>query len=178
MLLFKIIVELKQEGVLSFKNNAVEVFSNNRAGVSTSVSVHELTMPILSNAGRVPLNEWDAVIKRDKTRPQKFSIEMSHDPSVYNDRYFVTFGTDDVDSGISHFVVTEGDLPQVKSSSPYVLQNQDPKAHISVSAYDNAGNVRTAVLNERKGINWGVVTVCTLLLLGFRYFRYIKKRNG
>jgi len=175
--LFKIIIDSKKEGTVSLSNIRTLVFLNDGKGSAKDIAGIDFRLPVMSNAGHEIFNEWSTVVGKDTNAPTEFLLVLSRDPSVYDNRYFITFGSSDADSGIDYYEVTEGDLPPVRSSSPYVLQNQDPKSRIKVTAYDLAGNVQVAELNGPKLGNTATLVVIILILILARYAWYIRKRN-
>lgn len=147
---FRIIVQSTQVGSISLQASSAVAYLND--GNGTSIALSAKPFVLASVAGAAPVgqsqDEWQNIIANDVTPPEPFTIELNRDPSVFKDAYFISFATVDAESGIDHYEVTEGTRQAIRSSSPYVLQHQDPKEFIQVTAYDKAGNVRTVSINQ------------------------------
>lgn len=94
-------------------------------------------------------NDLALMILTDKTPPMPFDIAIGQDPSLYEGKHFLTFFTEDAESGIDRYEVREGRLPAVRSGNTYVLQDQSMTHKVEVRAIDLAGNARVQVINLR-----------------------------
>lgn len=142
--IFKIILLAKKPGTIILDPSDISVYLND--GKATLASVQDTPLDLTiepARKGVLPTNQWAGVLNTDTTAPQPFVITLGSDPSVFGGEQFIAWDTADAGSGIDHYEVTEGNLPPVKSSSPYVLQHQHTSESIVVTAYDKAGNART-----------------------------------
>jgi hypothetical protein len=129
----------------------------------------------------------------DTNPPEPFIPEITHDPAVADDSYFVVFQAIDTNTGIDHYEVAEvplGTDPNTISDwraaeSPFVLVDQSLNNDVYVKAVDKAGNfaigkarlpVEPAPAGPGFLASWGwllaigavFVLVLLLLLLVFR----------
>ncbi|OGZ17544.1 MAG: hypothetical protein A2Z78_02020 [Candidatus Nealsonbacteria bacterium RBG_13_36_15] len=93
---------------------------------------------------KLPGENWSPKISFramvDATPPEKFTIEIGQDPSVFEGKYFLGFSTTDKISGIDYYEVKEGKEDFKKAEIPYLLKDQSLKSRILVRAVDKAGN--------------------------------------
>ena len=122
---------------------------------------------------KLPKENWSGVLRFramiDSTAPEDFQPEIAKDPSLFNNKYFLSFATEDKSSGIAYYEVLEEDKKgnyfgtKVKADwkraeSPYVLRDQNLKSKISVKAVDNAGNEKMRMIYPaKKPISYGLV---------------------
>lgn len=110
----------------------------------------EKIKPILSNKENPekkeePGKEKGETVVKDKSKPKKFEIFLGQDPRVFEGKYFVSFFTTDVESGIDRYEVKEGNNGYKIAQSPFLLSDQNLRSIIRVRAYDTAGNYRESV---------------------------------
>jgi hypothetical protein len=147
-------------------------------GKGTAIPVSGKTLEIPVQISGIQENELASLITEDKTPPESFKIELGNDPSISDGKYFISFFTQDRESGIARYEVIENGKPLVRSGSPYVLQNQNLSGTIEVHAIDNAGNVRTQTLNLGTGISWIKIIMILLvvtILFSVSFFFVFKK---
>jgi hypothetical protein len=119
---------------------------------------------------KIGTNNWQEAgvfrVQIDSRAPEAFEPIIGSDPNIFGGKKFVSFSTVDKTSGISHYKVKFGWFDSGKSTQntyfpipKFFLGNQ-----ITVSAYDNAGNVRRETLTYRLYPDW-VMYVMALLLL-------------
>lgn len=154
-------------------------YLNDGKGTKIAVTGDAVQIPV-QISGNIS-NELDSLIKSDNTAPEKFEIEIGHDASVYDGKYFISFFATDKDSGINRYEITEGSRAPVRSGSPYVLQDQNLSSIIAVKAIDNAGNERISTFNPNfDGAHWTkiaiIIALLLLILFGAWFFVY-KKRS-
>lgn len=105
----------------------------------------------------------------DTVPPETFSIQLGRDVNVFEGKYFISFSAVDAQSGIKHYEIKEGKAEPVRSSSPYVLQDQTRQSKITVTAIDNAGNVRsetyTSLPSFLHSTEFIILTVLVIALL-------------
>ena len=125
----------------------------------------------------------------DTIPPEPFTPVISQASSVANGKYFVSFSTQDKQSGISHYEVREGYmiLPilsplfftqwQKTLNPPYILNFQHWWSRVDVRAYDNAGNYREESVLEpldRQGITI-LYILLIIILIAIILLIFIKK---
>ena len=180
--LFDIIITPQKAGNITLKPSNFLSYRNDGKGTVDKSSVSSFTLSVEQlGSGEQNHNEWKDVVAADKTSPEEFIIESGSDPSVFDGKKFITFHTKDLESGIDHYEVIEGDLPAVRSDGQYVLLNQNANQKITVIAYDKAGNNRVVVFNyenmqtSSKQIFFGVFLA--ILLMGIIVL-YRKQKNN
>ena len=145
-ILFKIIVSPQQAGQLVLNVGKSSAYINDGKGTLASTSGQSLTIAVnVPNQNGQPRNDWQSLLTEDHTPPEPFTVAINQDPNLYNGQKFITFYATDKQSGVDYYEVLEGNLPPVRSGSPYVLQNQTTPEKISVVAHDKAGNLQLAV---------------------------------
>lgn len=122
----------------------------------------------------------------DTVHPEAFIPIVSSNPTVADNKYFVSFSAVDKDSGIGHYEITEKpflisfitskfDTAPANIESPYVLKWQIWPTEIFIKAYDQAGNFKEGYATKpmHPGLLWslfaGVLAVAILVT------RYIYK---
>ncbi|MDP2930380.1 MAG: cohesin domain-containing protein [bacterium] len=128
-------------------NNAQIVFENtSRAlindgkGTKANLTTKGVVLNILSENSENPQNEWQENLAEDNISPQPFKVEISQNPLIFDGKYFIAFSTSDKQTGIDYYEVKEGNGEWEKTSSPYILKNQNLMGTIFVRAVDKAGN--------------------------------------
>ena len=159
--LFTLIFEAKALGSPSITVADDRILLSNGAGTSVAAHVSPLTIDIVSN---VPLTKL--AIEPDTIPPDEFAPMINSTDTAFDGKWFVTFETQDKESGIAGYFVKES-LPWMDvlswfdeaewkpATSPYVLADQSRKCDVEVKAVDVAGN-------EREGR--GQVAYCTVLV--------------
>ena len=134
----------------------------------------------IKNGGIVPPSLWAQELKNDTIPPEPFEIQIQRDPTLFEGKYFLTFDTNDLQTGIDYYEVNEqkaifgkplsaGSWNRV--SSPYVLVDQTLQSKITIRAVDKAGNQRSAeyspVVNrpEFNVLPWLELAAAALLVL-------------
>lgn len=176
--LFNIALTPKTPGDLIF--HAKELTGYTSDGIAAAVRGGDTSTTIRVNpAGPVAYNELAEAIVNDRTPPAPFSIEIGTEPTIENGKYFVTFYTEDAESGINRYEVRESGFPTVRSGSPYILQRQNLTGTVEVRAIDNAGNARVQVfeLEARRPVALIILTLillATILFISIRTYRHIR----
>jgi hypothetical protein len=112
-----------------------------------------------SKPGSAQSDTWKAEVNSDLTPPADFAVTLSRDDAAFSGSYFISWNTQDKQSGIDHYEVMEepledfyafrwgrADAPWVTTESPYVLKDQTLNSTIRVKAIDKAGNETIIVL--------------------------------
>ncbi len=131
-----------------------------------------------------PANErtdaWRDRVLEDIDPPSDFVITLSKEDTAFSGQYFITWNTQDKQSGIDHYEVMEepledlyafrwgrADAPWVTAESPYVLKDQTLNSTLRVKAIDKAGNETIAVLVPDKAVrSLSLDRMITLALIG------------
>jgi len=124
----------------------------------------------------------------DNEPPESFAVEITKNPVVFDNRWFLVFATQDKNSGINHYEIKEfrpklfSFLARYRSvESPYVLSDQQRKSFVYVKAIDNAGNERETVVYPLNSLSWYEkaryqVIIIVLLIASFFIIRKLWKR--
>ncbi|OGZ63836.1 MAG: hypothetical protein A3A98_00930 [Candidatus Staskawiczbacteria bacterium RIFCSPLOWO2_01_FULL_40_39] len=187
--LFSLIFRAVETGNATIAADQEKVLLDDGEGSETSISKAPLAINIVEKSSSplfTPL--YDPVL------PEAFEPQISKDPNVYEEKYFLTFATQDKDSGVDYYEVMEsgqfGSFASllkkrqwVRAESPYLLQDQSLKSVISVKAVDRAGNERLATVNASNGFPWYenyIIWIIILIIIGslmviFKKFLWKKK---
>lgn len=141
----------KQEGeaYLSFNKEKTKVYLHTSEGIEDSPELESLTLLISKGKENIGV---EAV---DRDPPEDFKPEISRDPNIFENRWFLVFATQDKGLGIARYEVCEGSERKcVTAESPHLLQNQKLDQKIFVKAVDKYGNERIAILPSRKPPLW------------------------
>jgi hypothetical protein len=118
------------------------------------------------------------IVMEEHDVPEKFTIQISRDPSLFDGKYFAVFATQDKGSGIDHYELREGFFGKfIRAESPHVLQDQDLHTRIYVKAIDKDGNELVESMNPSKNISWYVyVLTLSLLVIILAVPSFLRKR--
>jgi hypothetical protein len=92
--------------------------------------------------------------KKDTELPDLFTAQISRDPNLFSNKWFVVFATQDKGSGIKHYEVKEGKNDFEIATSPYQLRDQSLDQDIIIRAVDKAGNAREVLIPARNSSPW------------------------
>ncbi len=176
--LFTLAVKPEKIQTLSFQTKSIVAYKNDGQGTSIKLSNKPIKMSVLK-PGEQTVDSLKNLIEKDKKTPEPFEINLGYDDSVNEGQYFISFVTTDKDSGISHYEVTEGDFPTVRSGQTYILRDQTLKSKIKVVAIDNAGNTELAVLNNKLNFSWTKTILAVLVLILIKIsFQFFRRKNA
>ncbi|MDD5551685.1 MAG: cohesin domain-containing protein [Candidatus Pacebacteria bacterium] len=171
----------KGKGEIKIDNNA-RVLLNDGKGTETKL---ETKSALINTTGdKATGDEWEKLLKEDKTPPQPFKIKLSKDSFVFDNQYFISFATTDKETGIDYYEVLEVPLDKknnkvsewVRTESPYLLKDQSLKSEIMVKAVDKAGNERIEKLNPQNKAYYLVILILLIIFSGV-IFLIVKKRR-
>ena len=180
--LFNIILKATRPGQIVINPKTITAYENDGNGTSKTASVKPLTVTVKASDDS-PSDAWKDLISLDNTPPLDFVITLGQDKSAFGGQKFISFETTDSESGIDHYEIKEGDLNAVRSSSPYVLQNQKKTLPITVAAFDKAGNSRIVTwspphsLANRIAVIGAWVIIISLIILGLKYLLVLWKNK-
>ncbi len=189
-------VNVDPTAVVTIEPNTL-VYLNDGLGTKVSPKTSEASLFVHKKPGSILQDDWNSFVTLDKIPPEKFSISLEKNPSIFSNKYFITFNTTDKQTGIDHYEVIEEPLdsfnffswgdsnaPWVVARSPYLLKDQSLNSTIRVKAIDKAGNtyVATFIPEDKLGSIfsssslWSIFIVAVslvviLLLTSFYYFR-------
>lgn len=141
----------KQEGktYLSFDKNKAKVYLHTPEAAEDSLELENFVLPIADGKGNIGA---EAI---DRDPPEDFKPEISHDPNIFENRWFLVFATQDKGFGIARYEVCEGSKTKCAfAESPYLLLNQNLNQKIFVKAVDKAGNERIVALPPQNVLPW------------------------
>jgi hypothetical protein len=190
-ILFNFVVEADKEGEITISPKDMAVFANDGKGTRVSINPSSLTIKVLpKNESIAPNNEWINLVSSDKTPPEKFTILIGKDNSMFEGKRFAFFTAVDNQSGISYYEVSEDGKSAIRSGSMYILNNQNEKdtPNLVVTAYDKAGNKITSVYKEPGIMIFGfslnfiiiliVFIIAVLLLKRFMKVRRMRRKQN
>jgi len=184
-ILFNIIIEATKEGTIKISPKNMAVYANDGKGTRVPITLSNLTLNILpKNEGIAPTNEWMNLVSSDKTNPEKFTIVVGKESSLFGGKRFAFFTAVDNQSGISYYEVSEDGNPAIRSGSMYVLGNQDDNVtpNLKVTAYDKAGNKTVSVYKKPGYTIFGFslnffITIIIIIIVWFIIKRVKKVRR-
>jgi len=159
---------------------------NDGQGTAAKTSVADLSLKITKTGTPTSL---PPVI--DTIPPQEFTPIVAQDPNAFDGKWFVTFQTQDKESGIDHYEVRErtsaaDDSGQwVVATNPYVLKDQSRASFVDVKAIDRAGNERIeTVAPSSQNVPWyenwaiWVILVVFILFVVWKLWSKRKRRSS
>ena len=145
--LFKLTFHPRRKGVVTFRFGAVSLLVDDGQTLpSNIVSTPPYSITIGDSSG----SEFQIKESDDRVPPEPFEIFITHDATIFNDKWFASFLATDTDSGIDHYDIQErtdpfpSDSAWQQTTSPYVLSDQSRQSYIFVRAVDRQGNIRIA----------------------------------
>lgn len=169
--IFNIVFYAKKSGQGEINLKDFRVLANDGEGSLISSKVKPLSFNVLESLG------MDSLIY-DDTAPEDFSVILSTSSSLFDGKYFISFLSQDKESGIEKYQVKEGFFGKFEDAkSPYLLKNQSLRKNIYVKAQDRNGNVRLvkfkAVYPLFANKKYIIIAIIVLLLI---YALYKKKK--
>lgn len=157
-----------------------QVLIHDGFGTPANVRTEGATLTLLDTPGTAIDDSWTARVREDTTAPSDFAITLTREENAFDGKYFITFNSQDKQSGIDHYEVMEepiadlyafswgrADAPWVRSESPYVLVDQTLNSTIRVKVIDKAGNSTIAVLVPDEALrSLSKERLITLMIIG------------
>lgn len=175
-LLISLIFQAKKEGQSTIEISEAKALRND--GKGTPVSLVNSNFQFLVSE-QIPIPENLATEIKDINSPEPFIPEIAHDYSIFEDKWFLAFITQDKETGINHYEIKETKQKiltffskWISTESPYLLKDQELKSYIFVKAIDGAGNKRIVKLSSMNPVAWyknfenwfiimgGIIIVC------------------
>jgi len=176
-----------------------QVLINDGFGTNASVRTEGATLSLFDSAGPMGNDTWKDQVNSDVTSPADFSVALSREELTFSGDYFISFTSQDKQSGIDHYEVMEepfkdfytfrwgrADAPWIVAESPYVLKDQSLNSTIRVKAIDKAGNETISVLVPDAAVrsisNDRIITmiiggIVVVILLGIVLLVIFKRRK-
>ena len=111
----------------------------------------------------------------DHEPPESFTPVVTRDPSVFDNKLFLVFATQDKISGIDHYKVSEtkdkNEAKWITAESPSLLQDQTRASWILVKVVDKQGNMRIAEIAPllqnvyQNNLFWGIIIAVFIALV-------------
>jgi len=172
-LLAKIIFKVKAQGPETARVRFLDdtqVLLNDGFGTPAELETQEGVFNILSGIPETTKKEWQEELMKDDILPESFEVEVSQDPSIFNNKYFIAFSTVDKQTGVDYYQVKEGKRDWKTAENPYLLEDQSLTSIIKVRAVDKAGNERIVEQSPLQELPpWWVVT-SILLAVGILWW--------
>ncbi|MEN9405545.1 MAG: hypothetical protein RLY47_504 [Candidatus Parcubacteria bacterium] len=176
-IVFNIVLKLQKAGKVTLTPNDLSVYLNDGKGTKDEVRGKNVVIDVLpQKTDSESIDDWSGVILNDTTPPEPFKIYLGQEGSVFDGKKFLSFNAIDEQSGIAYYEVMENDLPQVRSGTTYVLQEQDKPVKATVIAYDSAGNSRKSTYSSAPyTISYPVIILLVVLILGWIAYKKRKR---
>ncbi len=176
--LFSIAIKATGNKKITFTPENINFFIDDGRGTSNKAVAQNSTSIPVSESTRKPINEMLSLISKDKTSPQYIQIEYGRDPSIFDNKTFLTFTSKDQDSNVEKYIVEEDGNRYETTENIYVLKNQDAK-NIKVTSVDSNGNTKTESISlvETPNKYTGYTVLIIIVILGLMIFVFLKKRN-
>lgn len=149
-----------REGTTGISIANPESYKND--GLGTALTTTATTLSLRVTPTDTPTTITD---EADGIAPDDFTVSVTHDPNLFEDRWFAVFFATDKQSGIQRYEVSENDGPFVTATSPYLLTDQDGATSIRVRAYDVAGNVTESYRQARRTHGVQILIGCILAVI-------------
>ena len=160
LLLFKFVIQGKLAELTQLSMNNLTVLLNDGEGtkLKTQMAWRQNLSP-KEELGTIP--------------PENFAPVLGRDPSLFNNDWFLAFLTQDKQSGVDYYEVSEGqtDGPWSRIKSPYRLHDQSRRTNVYIRAVDRSGNIRLATVILRPWyitlVYGGILIIVFIFILWF-----------
>jgi len=158
--LFSLIFQAKQTGSVTIGTRNERVLLNDGEGTEATLQRAPFVLHV-EEVSEIP----EYLPPYDTEPPELFVLEVTRDPNVFDNKWFIVFATQDKISGIDHYEILEeeqkGSFRRLFrkrtwriGKSPYLLQDQKLESHIKVKAIDRVGNERIAFAPPQNLLEW------------------------
>ena len=147
----------KGEALLSFNQEQTKIYLHTPDGIEDKLELAELRLPIARGKENIPVKSLDTY------PPEPFIPAIARDASIFNNKWFLVFSTQDKASGLFGYKIAEKQGKLVENynklswqvaASPFLLHDQELKSYIYVKAIDKAGNEQIVFLLPQKPLAW------------------------
>lgn len=177
-LLMTLYFESRKEGIaeVKIKDNS-QILLNDGKGTQAKTFFSSAVISIKLPEEKTPKKE-SSLEFTENIPPEPFTPIISRSDEIYGGNYFLIFSTQDKNSGIDYYEISEGEGPFELAQSPYLLKNQGLDKDIRVRAIDKAGNIRTEIIptekTEEKGefkkvLFFGILSLLIILVFFAKY---------
>lgn len=149
--IFTLIFRGRRGGDAQIEWQSPQALLNDGLGEAVEMKLGSLFISLrdgLTNSA--PVSEAD---RNDSIPPETFSPEISRDPNLFSNRWFVVFSAQDNGSGLAeyqaqeHLSIEPNDNEWRAVVSPHLLRDQSRQSYVSIRAIDKAGNERVVTLS-------------------------------
>ncbi|MEK7149505.1 MAG: cohesin domain-containing protein [Patescibacteria group bacterium] len=188
--IFSVVFQSLKQGDTSIDFGNLKILLNDGSGTPVQTSSTRARVKI----SNIKVSEEILRAKpADSESPESFQIYLSNDKNVFDGKWFIVFATQDKNSGIDRYEVSERKqgflnffrgLKWTGAESPYLLDDQGLSSDVYVRAFDRAGNYRTEHLTPANSLSWyenWLVWAIIIIILAAFYWKtkkhYVKKRR-
>lgn len=170
-LIFRMRLFSKKPGTVTLSWIGGSAYRNDGIGTATGISSRSLTTTL--SYGEPNIISPSSI----DTQPPYFDmLHVSQDPGTHEGKHFVAFHAQDDISGVSRYVVVENQIKTEVTNNYYILQDQERKSRVIITAYDKAGN-SVSIKVPTKYSYLTKIEIGVLALLICLGFIYISKRR-
>lgn len=154
------------------------VFKDDGVGKPIAMPSEKLNITIVPKHPQV-MEENKNIYDYDKNPPLDFIPAIIQELNINDNKFSLIFNTTDMESGINHYEIKEGNSGWVQSESPYLIKDQSLTQGLSVRAYDNAGNFKESVVkfNSQEGFTWVYVLLAVFIVVIIRILQILIKKE-
>jgi len=120
-------------GQISVKDSTI--LRNDGLGTPVPNDEAKLVIEISEKAEPSPF-----LLKTDSVPPENFQPIITRDQKIFSGKWFLVFATQDKESGISYYQISENERDFATATSPYLIKNQNLDKKILIKAVDRSGN--------------------------------------
>jgi hypothetical protein len=143
--IFSFVLRAKKEGTALLNLENINLLSADGNGTKISSKVYPANVLIKSGDSAIREEEIE-----DMDPPEDFRVFISRDESIFENKYFLVFSTQDKKSGIDHYEIKEGTWSLFSNAeSPYLLKNQGLNKRVYIKAIDKEGNNRIVIFEPQ-----------------------------
>lgn len=147
---------------IEFSFDSGQVFKNDGLGTPISLSGEKLTL-----SPELQKNLFTVVSSIDIDAPEAFTPELITDPKVLNNRFGISFATQDKQSGVDYYQIKRYPYKFLRSVTPWkkTKENFIPLSrfyrymYIEIQAVDRADNIRTVTVPRTLSVRWYEIVV-------------------
>ncbi|MEA1937215.1 MAG: hypothetical protein U9N04_03830 [Patescibacteria group bacterium] len=178
-LLMTLYFESRKEGIAKIKiKNDSQILLNDSLGTPAKKSLSLAIINVKTPEKKEPPKDKPSLDFTENIPPEPFAPIISRANEMYGGNYFLIFSTQDKNSGINYYEISEGEDPFRIAQSPYLLRNQRLDEDIRIRAVDKAGNERMEIvpakqakkIEKQKTVELELILFTMLLLIILVFF--------
>jgi len=146
-------------GVKNMDLGETKVLLNDGQGTEAKLNSKVLNFEVISEASSSLANKPPEA--KDTEPPESFVPEIGRFPDIFNNQWFLSFATQDKNSGIAFYQIRETRYKFLSflsfwktADSPYLLKDQELKSYVYLKAVDRAGNAEVVIMPPRYPLEW------------------------